>query len=142
MKHIDGEEGAGPGTVVGVAGMMGAGKSTVALTMEKLDSPNGRVRANAVRSLLRAEVGRAGEVLLDMLEDSSRAHRLSALWVVGDLKLSTVRQRVNRISRQDRDERVRQSAKRVLQDLRTADAEGDERGGNGSKEQPVWDGVT
>ena len=39
-------------------------------TTAHLDSPHARVRANAVKSLLRVELEKAGEVLLDMLEDS------------------------------------------------------------------------
>ena len=54
----------------------------VSVTAAKLDSPHSRVRANAVKSLLRTELHQAGEVLLDMLDSESRTDRLSALWVV------------------------------------------------------------
>jgi hypothetical protein len=96
-------------------------------TTAHLDSPHARVRANAVKSLLRVELEKAGEVLLDMLEDSSRAHRLSALWVVGRLQLRAVLRRVNDLSRNDSDERVRRRAGRIVHDLGRIGGVGRER---------------
>ena len=89
----------------------------IPLTAPKLESRDGRVRANAVRSLLRAERHEAGETLLAMLGDTSRGHRLSALWVVDRLRLRAVRDRVHAISRGDLDEQVRKRAGRVLANL-------------------------
>jgi HEAT repeat protein len=89
----------------------------IPLTAPKLESRHGRVRANAVRSLLRAERHEAGETLLAMLEDTSRGQRLSALWVVDCLRLRVVRDRVHAISRGDLDEQVRKRAGRVLASL-------------------------
>jgi len=83
----------------------------------KLSSPHSRVRANAVRALLRVELREAGEVLLDMLEDSSQAHRLSALWVIERMRLRSVLNRIVELSHGDPDERVRQRAQRVFRDL-------------------------
>ena len=82
-------------------------------TVPKLESPNGRVRASAVKSLLRAELPQAGEALLDMLEDSSPAHRLSALWVIEGLGSQAVLPRVVDMGRDDPDERVRKRARHV-----------------------------
>ena len=82
-----------------------------------LDSPHNRVRANAIMLLLRNELPRAGEVLLDMLEDSSRAHRLSALWIVERMRLRTARRRVLEMSRHDPDEQVRARAARTAESL-------------------------
>ena len=86
-------------------------------TEPKLESPNSRVRANAVKSLLRAELHQAGEILLDMLEDSSPAHRLSALWVVERLELRAVAGRLLDISQNDPDQRVKRRAARVSRGL-------------------------
>ncbi len=83
-------------------------------TEPKLESTDSRVRANAVRSLLGAEFPRAGDALLDMLEDSSAAHRLGALWVIEQLHLKSARHRVEEVSRADPDPRVRERAVTVL----------------------------
>jgi HEAT repeat protein len=83
-------------------------------TEPKLESTDSRVRANAVRSLLRAESPRAGDELLDMLEDSSAAHRRGALWVIEQLHLKSARRRVEEVSRADPDPRVRERAAKVL----------------------------
>lgn len=86
-------------------------------TIPKLNSNNSRVRANAIRSLLRLELREAAGALLDMLGDDSSAHRISALWLIERLQLQSVLRRVNRISAEDPDQRVRQRACRVLQDM-------------------------
>ena len=89
----------------------------VALTRPKLESMNNRVRANAVKSLLRTELQQAGETLLDMLDHTSRSHRLSALWVVSRLGLGGVVHRIETMSQSDPDEQVRRRAARVLEEL-------------------------
>jgi hypothetical protein len=89
----------------------------VELLAEKLESPNSRVRANAVKALLRLEIREAGEALIGMLDDASSAHKLSALWVIERLGLHAVVSRVERLSREDADERVRNRARRVLRQL-------------------------
>jgi hypothetical protein len=89
----------------------------IAYTRPKLDSTACRVRANAVKSLLRVGLSEAGETLLGMLEDPSRAHRLSALWVIERLQLRTVVSRVRAIGQRDADVLVRQRATRVLDQL-------------------------
>ncbi|MGB2986278.1 MAG: HEAT repeat domain-containing protein, partial [Phycisphaerae bacterium] len=89
----------------------------IRFTEPKLESPNPRVRANAIKSLLRVELRRAGDALLGMLEDPARAHRLSALWVIKELRSQAVLHRVLALSRTDSDERVRRRAKRVLDKL-------------------------
>ncbi len=81
---------------------------------EKMASPDGRVRANAIRSCLRAEMYQAAEALLDMLDAESAAHRISALWVVEMLKLRTLRTRVRELMEHDSDQGVRARARRVL----------------------------
>jgi len=83
----------------------------------KLESPDNRVRANAVKALLEMEFEEAGEVLLGMLEAPSPAHKLSALWVVERLRLRTLLHRLDQLSRNDSDRRVRQRAERVLGEL-------------------------
>jgi len=86
-------------------------------TQTKLTSPHGRVRANAIKSLLRLDMRRAAGELLRMLEDGSCSQRVSALWVVQRLELRSVLQRVVSLSRHDPDDRVKQRARRVLQEL-------------------------
>ncbi len=89
-------------------------KDRAAQIEPKLQSQNSRVRACAVKSLLPLEVRKAGDVLLDMLEDSSCAHRLSALWVIERLELRAAVHRVNELCLADSVDRVRQNARRVL----------------------------
>jgi hypothetical protein len=55
--------------------------------------------------------------LIGMLDDASSAHKLSALWVIERLGLHAVVSRVERLSREDADERVRNRARRVLRNL-------------------------
>ncbi|MGD2110114.1 MAG: HEAT repeat domain-containing protein [Phycisphaerae bacterium] len=86
----------------------------IAITEPKLDSPDSRVRANAIKSLLRAGHDKAGETLLNMLDDPAPAHRISALWVVARLKLKTAGAKVRQLSLTDPDERVRRHAERAV----------------------------
>ncbi len=86
-------------------------------TEQKLKSRANRVRANAIKSLLRTELHKADEALLDMLDDSSQPHRLSALWVVERLRMQIVLGRVHEMSRDDPDRRVRARAGRLLREF-------------------------
>lgn len=83
----------------------------------KLGSPNSRVRANAVKALLRSELNDAAESLVDMLDDATRAHRVSGLWVVRRLQLRTLLPRVADLAARDPDDRVKRYAQRVLDEL-------------------------
>ena len=83
-------------------------------TKGKLESKSSRVRANAVKSLLRTELRQAGEALLDMLQDPSQAHRLSALWVIERLRLHPVLAQIDQMSRLDADRQVQMRARRIL----------------------------
>ena len=87
------------------------------VTRPKLRSPHNRVRANAIKSLLRMEISEAGDALLDMLEDSSGSHRLSAIWVVERVGLKSLAPRMTMLSRDDPDERVRRRAASAIQSL-------------------------
>ncbi len=93
------------------------GEGRLSDTASKLNSRNARVRGNAVKSLLGLELQEAGVALIEMLGDSSRAHRISALWVVERLGLRAVLDRIEEISRNDPDRQVRQRARRVLEQL-------------------------
>lgn len=86
----------------------------------KLESPNNRVRANTVKALLGMQFEPAADALLNMLEDESQAHRLSALWVVERMGLQTLLDRMVEMSQSDPDGRVRNRAARVLRNLATA----------------------
>ncbi|MHC4696331.1 MAG: HEAT repeat domain-containing protein [Planctomycetota bacterium] len=92
-------------------------EALLADTASKFTSPNARIRANAVKSLLCLELQDAGEALVEMLGDSSRTHRISALWVVERLGLKAVLGRVRQISQDDPDSQVRKRARRVLHRL-------------------------
>lgn len=81
-----------------------------------------RVRANAIKALLARQHAPAGDALLHMLEDSSRAARISALWVVQGLGLRSCALVVGRMGREDPDARVRRRANRCLSALGAADA--------------------
>ncbi len=89
----------------------------MAVTVPKLRSGNNRVRANAIKSLLRMERAEAGDALLDMLEHSSGSHRLSAVWVVESVGLKSLSSRMRLLSRDDPDERVRRRAASTLERL-------------------------
>ncbi len=89
----------------------------ISFTAPKLASSNSRVRANAIKSLLRVELSQAGETLLDMLDDSSADHRLSALWVIERLRLQAVLHRLRKLALEDPNRRVRQRARRVFDNM-------------------------
>lgn len=80
-----------------------------------------RVRANAIKALLARQHAPAGDALLHMLEDSSRAARISALWVVQRLGLRSCALVVGRMGREDPDAHVRRRANRCLSALGGAD---------------------
>jgi HEAT repeat protein len=83
-------------------------------TVGKLASRSGRVRANAIKSLLRMEMRVAAEALMKMLEDTDAAHRVGALWVLEHIGSGALWDRVEAMSRLDTDERVRLRARRIL----------------------------
>jgi len=82
----------------------------LAIAIPKLDAAHNRVRAVAIRTLLPLEVERAGGDLLEMLNHTSRRHRMSALWVVERLKLRSLAPRVFLLAEEDSDSRVRRRA--------------------------------
>lgn len=88
----------------------------------KLTARQPRVRANAVKALLPHDAENAGHALLDMLEDGPRAAKLSAMWVIGQLQLSSLGERLAFMGREDADEHVRRSANKLLLQLSRADA--------------------
>jgi len=83
--------------------------------LSKLEARHHRVRASAVATLLQVRVERAGEALLDMLEDRSRPHRIAALWVIERLQLGSLLDRVEALAEKDPDQQVRRRAARVWQ---------------------------
>ena len=86
----------------------------VALTVPKLSAANSRVRATAVRSLLRSDVARATTALIEMLQDESPTQRLSGLWVIQHLRSVSLLTFVERLSERDSDPRVRRRALRMM----------------------------
>lgn len=92
------------------------------VTIDSLNAKNHRVRANAVRSLLRLQIEQAGEALLDMLEDESADHRISGLWVVADLGLTSLSARLETIMNGDVDPKVREEARQAWTAITTGAA--------------------
>jgi len=78
-----------------------------------LKSDDHRARANAVVSLLKLGQRKAGDTLIHMLEDSSRSHRLSGLWVIDRLNIEAMSPRVEHMMLNDADSRIRLRAKRI-----------------------------
>ncbi len=95
-------------------------------TEEKLSSPSARVRANAIKSLIRSENKQAAESLLEMLSHPSQAYRLSALWVVERSNLRSILNDVVHMSQNDPDDRVRRRAQRLLRGWGGAFADSDD----------------
>ena len=93
------------------------GESVVKALMPKLTSPDNRVRANAVKALLKLGVREAAETLFHMLADSSRAQRVSALWLIDHMGLMTLLTRVMTMADDDDDDRVRERAKALADKL-------------------------
>lgn len=85
--------------------------------LPKLASVDNRVRANAVKVLLQLQVRDAAETLLRMLQDESRAHRISALWLVERLGIFALAGRISAMSRQDQDVQVRTRAGLLMDQL-------------------------
>jgi HEAT repeat protein len=83
----------------------------------KLEARHHRVRATAVAALLKMQVHRAGEVLLDMLEDPSRSQRIAALWVVERLQLGSLLYRLDHLAQHDPDEQVQRRARRAYRSI-------------------------
>lgn len=82
-----------------------------------------RSRANRVAALLREGKTEAGAVLIDMLRASELSERLSALWVVEELGLTSMKSRVESMAQSDLDEQVRRRARSVLHRLSHAKSE-------------------
>ncbi len=82
-----------------------------------LNSRHSRERANAIKAIGSFDFNTAKECLSRMLTDSSPLHRMSALWVVGQLNLIEVLRQVSNISRRDPNLRVRSRAAEMIETL-------------------------
>lgn len=82
--------------------------------MEQLEDSDNRIRANAVKALLKVGVREAAESLCAMLADPDPAQRVSALWVVQELGLAPLVQRIRTLAEHDADSRVRERAATLL----------------------------
>ncbi len=83
----------------------------------KLKSDDNRVRANAVKAMLKLGVREAAEELLDMLKSEDCQDRISALWVVERMQLGGVLERLKVVAQSDQDQRVRNRAKRIIEEV-------------------------
>ena len=97
-----------------------SGRSEVESLARKLEAEHQRVRANAVKALLAHRHRRAAVVLIGMLQHAGAAHRMSALWVVEQLGLTTLAPRERHLAQNDPDARVRERAWRVLSETLAA----------------------
>ena len=87
-----------------------------------LNSRFNRERANAIRAISQFDFTTARECLIKMLADPSPAHRISALWVVGQLNLMALVRQVGSMARRDPNTRVRQRAHEMLHAVKEAAA--------------------
>lgn len=85
----------------------------------KLESDSSRVRANAIKSMLPRCHRDAAVALIEMLKDESPSRRLSALWVVERLGLTSLSERVAKLAEHDPEDSVRSRARDVVSDLNT-----------------------
>lgn len=81
-------------------------------------SDNAEVRAAAIRVLLRQRVAAAASNLFAMMKDERPDHRCAALWVVDQMRLSTIVDRVQEVADHDRDSRIARIAQHVAKRLR------------------------
>lgn len=79
-----------------------------------LNDEDNRVRANTVKALLPHQVREAAVTLLDMLDDDEALNRLSALWVVEQLNLTTMANRLRNMALDDPDDRIRERSREIL----------------------------
>jgi HEAT repeat protein len=85
--------------------------------LPKLTSRDNRVRANAVRALLRLGVREAAETLVSMLQHPDPRERASALWLVEKMGLAVLTTRVKRMAVADTDPELRARAAEVCERL-------------------------
>lgn len=88
----------------------------------KLSSPDNRTRANAVMALLKLGSREAAETLLAMLDDPNRAHRISGLWLVEQLRLLPLAERIVQMAGEDADDQVRGRARSLADRLAPAES--------------------
>jgi HEAT repeat protein len=86
--------------------------------LPKLTSADNRVRANAVRALLKLGVREAAEALVRMLQHSDPRQRASGLWLVEKMGLGILAGRLGRMAIADVDLQVRTRAADVCERLR------------------------
>jgi len=94
-----------------------ADKSRQVLTM--IHSRHNRERANAIKALSQFDFNTSRDCLVRMLGDSNPLHRVSALWVVDELRVLEILRQVHFIARRDPNLRVRRRAADLLESLNT-----------------------
>ncbi len=80
----------------------------------RLEDVDNRVRANAIKALLPLQVREAAVALLEMLDSADALNRMSALWVVDQLNLTTMASRIRFMALDDPDDRIRDRARQIL----------------------------
>ena len=77
---------------------------------DRLDSRDNRLRANAVRAVLRRRRSDGSHALRTMLDDADPRHRVSAIWVARQAREVQVSGDLRRIADQDAVAEVRRRA--------------------------------
>jgi HEAT repeat protein len=95
-------------------------ESVTEALVPKLSSPDHRVQANAVKALLRLGVREAAETLLQMLQSDERARRISALWIIEQLKLTAMLPRLVAMAEREKDAQIKAKAAALVERLRSA----------------------
>jgi len=80
-----------------------------------LNSRFNRERANAIRALSSYNFAVTRECLLKMLDDTDPHHRISALWVVGQLEMLDIVRKVASMASRDPNSRVQARARDMME---------------------------
>ena len=87
------------------------------LVLPLVKSDDADVRASAIRCLLRLKQPTAASELLKMLVERRSDHRCAALWIIDQLKLHTILDRVRVMGTSDPDRRIARIAQHVAKRL-------------------------
>lgn len=88
------------------------------LIVPKIDSEDANVRAAAIRVLLRMRMPQGAATLISMLQDTRVEHRFAALWIVDQMRLTSVASRIEVLEQNDPDPRIARIALHVGKRLR------------------------
>ncbi len=96
------------------------------LIAPKTNSDEPSVRAAAIRALLKMHLPQAAADLISMLKDPRVEHRCGALWIIDQLRITSLVPRVRELQETDRDPRIASIAKHVGKRLRRVQGTSDQ----------------